>query len=113
MKLQGEEEMTEFDTFKNEQKQLFSKSNNIGINLEFRSIHDHIGTNFHDRFIIFMPEDNSNFPVVYSLGTSISGFGLGHHVIQRTLDPLKIAYAFHKLWQTLSLDTDSLIIKLP
>jgi len=111
-KLNGEEKI-DFNKFINEQRQYFSRSNNKGINLEFRSTHENIGTDFHDRFIIFMPNDNSDFPIVYSLGTSISGFGLGHHVIQRTLDPLKIAYAFQQLWQILVLDTESLIIKLP
>jgi len=113
LKKQFDEELIDFETFKNEQKQAFHSSNNIGINLEFRSTHDQIGSNFHDRFLIFLPEDNSKLPIIYSLGTSINSLGLGHHVIQRTLDPRKIVYYFDKLWLTLSADSTSLIIKLP
>jgi len=107
------ENIMDFETFKISQQNEFSGSNNLGINLEFRSTYDQVGTKFHDRFIIFLPTDTSILPIVFSLGTSVNSLGTSHHIIQRTLDPSKIVYAFQLLWQELAMRDDTLIIKLP
>ena len=100
-------------SFKKDQRNGFLKnSNNIGIKLEFRSVHENYGFDFHDRFLFLIPKDAAEIPTVYSLGTSINGLGKSHHLIQQTLDPRNIIETFNELWDLLD-NEESLIIKLP
>lgn len=82
-----------------EREYLVSKSNNIGINLEFRLQFGHYGWAFHDRFLIFpLPEGK---PRAWSLGTSVNSIGHHHHVFQELPNARLIQDAFDELWKTL------------
>jgi hypothetical protein len=100
-------------SFKESEKDKFLSQKNLGINLEFRAVHDNIGFNFHDRFLFFIPNEPDKIPIVYSLGTSINSLGKKHHLIMQTVYPRNIVKAFKELWQELASDKESLIIKLP
>jgi len=72
-------------------------SNNLHLNLEFRI---ETGKNsFHDRFLIF-PENSKKLEKarVYSLGTSVNGFGKSYHILQEVPTPNKIVDLFEELW---------------
>lgn len=72
-------------------------SNNLNLNFEFRI---ETGKNsFHDRFLIF-PENSKKLEKarVYSLGTSINGFGKSYHILQEVPTPKKIVDLFEELW---------------
>lgn len=102
-----------YSNFRQAQRQGFiSESNNIGIKLEVRACHDSKGFDFHDRFLFVLPRDPEEIPTVFSLGTSVNGFGNSHHLIQQTLDPRNIVETFSELWDQLD-DDDSTIISLP
>lgn len=106
-------EKSRFEEFKASQRETFiQKSNNLGVQLEFRACHDNIGFDFHDRFLFFIPESIDELPTVFSLGTSINSLGKSHHLMQQTLDPRNIVAAFEELWKMLDRD-DARIITLP
>lgn len=99
--------------FKSEiKKGLLNNSNNLSVNLDFRSVHGNIGFDFHDRFLFFIPKDSETLPTVFSLGTSVNGLGKSHHLIQQTLDPRNIIKTFNNLWELLDND-ESRLIQLP
>jgi len=100
-------------SFRNSEKDKFLSQKNLGINLEFRAVHDNIGFNFHDRFLFFIPNESEKIPIVYSLGTSINKLGAKHHLVMQTVYPRNIVKAFQGLWKELVGDNESLIIKLP
>jgi hypothetical protein len=102
-----------FNKFKKEQKEyFFNHSNNLGIILEYRTTHDSVGFDFHDRFLYFISKDLEALPIVYSLGTSINSLGNAHHIIQRVPDPRELVNIFQELWNLLDNEADR-IIKLP
>lgn len=86
------------------QKEAFeTRSNNYGINLEFRCQHGNYGYGFHDRFIMIQNEKEK--PRVWSLGTSFNSLGNSHHIIQEVRHPQMIVDAFEELWDNLSDDS--------
>jgi len=92
------------DEWIHEQKVIFeTQSNNYGINLIFRLQHGNKGFPFHDRFLIFIDDDN--VARVWSLGTSINGLGKTHHILQEVNNPQHIVDAFEKLWGQLDDNT--------
>ena len=107
------EEYENYLSFRNYERGKFLMQKNLGINLEFRAVHDNTGFSFHDRFLFFIPKDAEKTPRVYSLGTSINSLGKSHHLIMQTVYPRNIVNAFQELWQILENDEESLIIKLP
>lgn len=108
-----DKENIDYLSFRNSEKSKFLSQKNLGINLEFRAVHDNVGFNFHDRFLFFIPNEPDRMPMVYSLGTSINSLGKKHHLVMQTVYPRNIVKAFHELWQILINDDESLIIKLP
>lgn len=83
-----------------DQKKIFeARSNNYGIKLEVRCQHGNYGFPFHDRFIIFISEQDTS--QVWSLGTSINSLGSAHHIIQQVNHPQHIVDAFGQLWNAL------------
>jgi len=112
-KIKSYKEYEDYLSFRNSEQCKFLAQKNLGINLEFRSVHDNTGFDFHDRFLFFIPKDLEKIPIVYSLGTSINGIGNSHHLIMQTVYPRNIVSAFQDLWQILESDKESLIIKLP
>lgn len=83
--------------------------NKHGLNLEFRI--DLGNSSFHDRFLIFPPNQEKLKEVkVYSLGSSINGYGKKYHILQEISTPNKIYDDFNKLWDMLE---DNLIWKHP
>ena len=103
----------DYSSFRNSEKDIFLSQKNLGINLEFRAVHDNIGFDFHDRFLFFIPKESDRIPRVYSLGTSVNRLGKKHHLIMQTVYPRNIVMAFQELWKVLASDKVSLIIKLP
>ena len=102
-----------FNKYKLKQKEyLLTHSNNLDINLDFRTTHDTVGFNFHDRFLFFIPIDIESMPIVYSLGTSINSLGTDHHIIQQVPDPRNLVNNFMELWKLLDNEVNR-IIKLP
>jgi len=77
-------------------------SNNIGINLEWKVVHDSHGKPFHDRYLMLIPSNKEAMPIIYSLGTSINSLGGSHHLIQKVLDLKELEMVLRELW--LSLD---------
>lgn len=77
-------------------------SNNIGINLKFLAQHDEYGWDFHDRFLILTPAEDTQLPEVYSLGTSVNMLGKTHHMIQKVTNPNVILHNFDDLWDKLN-----------
>ena len=108
-----QEEYENYLSFIESERGKFLAQKNLGINLEFRAVHNNIGFGFHDRFLFFIPNDVEGIPIVYSLGTSVNGLGKSHHLIMQAVYPRFIVNAFQELWQILKQDEDSLIIKLP
>jgi hypothetical protein len=92
-----------YSTFLAEQIHGFeSGSNNLGLNLEFRCVHENHGWDFHDRFLIFMPERKHSDPRAWSLGTSVNSLGNGlHHVVQEVSYAKVVLDAFEELWSEL------------
>lgn len=87
-----------------EQRKAFeTRSNNYGINLEFRCQHSNFGYGFHDRFIMIQNEQEK--PKVWSIGTSFNSLGNSHHIIQEVRHPQMIVDAFEELWDSLSDET--------
>ena len=83
-----------------DQKEIFeTRSNNYGIKLEVRCQHGNYGFSFHDRFLIFISEENT--AKVWSLGTSINSLGGAHHIVQEVNHPQHIVNAFEQLWNAL------------
>ncbi|GHT48772.1 hypothetical protein FACS1894102_2410 [Spirochaetia bacterium] len=103
-----------YETLKKNQYDSFFNppNNNLGLNLEFRAVHDDKGFDFHDRFLFFVSSNSDEIPVVFSLGTSINSLGNSHHLVQQTLDPRELVHSFVELWDKLD-DESSCIIKLP
>jgi bifunctional DNA-binding transcriptional regulator/antitoxin component of YhaV-PrlF toxin-antitoxin module len=90
-----------------DQKQLFeTRSNNYGIKLEVRCQHGNYGFPFHDRFLIFISEEET--AKVWSLGTSINSLGTAHHIVQEVNHPQHIVDTFEQLWN--SLDNDGCLV---
>lgn len=83
------------------QKDAFAhtKSNFLGMKLEFRAKTGTHGWNFHDRFLIFPKNESS--ALVWSLGTSINSVGKAHHIMQRVDDGQQVMDAFVELWNQL------------
>lgn len=88
------------DWFKIQREGFENKSNNIGINLEFRCQHGNFGWKFHDRFLIFTSRNGR--PKVWSLGISVNGLGKEHHILQSVSNPQNIIDAFLELWENLN-----------
>jgi hypothetical protein len=92
----------DFRQFKKNQMDYFqTHSNNLQVNLDFRCQHANYGTPFHDRFLIFVPNDAHDLPKTYSLGTSVNALGKKHHLIQKTADARLILKNFNELWDAL------------
>jgi len=90
-----------------------SCSNNLGLNLEFRCVHANHGWDFHDRFLIFMPEHKRSEPRAWSLGTSVNSLGNGlHHVVQEVANARLVLDAFEELWSSLN-HPDCVVWKSP
>ena len=90
-----------------EQKNIFeTQSNNSGVNLVFRLQHGNYGFPFHDRFLIFINDDD--VASVWSLGTSVNSLGKEHHILQEVNNPQYIADAFERLWE--KLDNDNCLV---
>lgn len=94
----GEDRFPEW--IKKQKKVFETRSNNYGINLEFRCQHGNYGYGFHDRFIMIQNEKEK--PRVWSLGTSFNSLGNSHHIIQEVRHPQMIVDAFEELWESLS-----------
>lgn len=74
--------------------------NKHDLNLEFRI--DLGKASFHDRFLIFPPnQDKLKEVKAYSLGNSVNGFGNEYHILQEISTPNKIFDDFNKLWDSL------------
>lgn len=83
-----------------DQKKIFeTRSNNYGIKLEVRCQHGNYGFPFHDRFLIFISEEDT--AQAFSLGTSINSLGSAHHIVQEVNHPQHIVDAFEQLWNAL------------
>ena len=82
------------------QKDILNTVDTTGINLEFRCQDSKYGFSFHDRFLIFISEDETS--KVWSLGISVNQLGKSHHIIQKTENPGYIADTFEMLWDELS-----------
>jgi hypothetical protein len=103
----------DYSSFRISERNKFLSQKNLGVNLEFRAVHDNVGFNFHDRFLFFIPKEVDEIPRVYSLGTSINGLGNSHHLVMQASNPRNIVSVFQELWQILENNEDSLIIRLP
>lgn len=79
-----------------------------GLRLEFRARSGATGWPFHDRFLIFPAKEGA--PLVWSLGTSVNGFGKEHHILQQVDNGQLIAESFEDLWGLLA-GADDLIWK--
>ena len=86
-------------------------SNFLGLDIEFRSAHGRNGWHFHDRFLIF-PKSGATGPKAWSLGASVNGLGIQHHILQQVDNAQLVASAFEKLWDSVS-GPENLIWKYP
>lgn len=87
------------DWKKTQRDTLRTRSNQIGINIQWRIQHDHFGYSFHDRFLVVIhPKEE---PKAWSLGTSLNHMGDTHHILQVVSNPGYIADAFIELWNML------------
>jgi hypothetical protein len=77
-----------------------TRSNLLGLRLEFRVKTGSSGWTFHDRFLIFPPSTDRG-ALAWSLGTSVNGLGKKHHILQRAEDGQRIMDDFLELWSTL------------
>ena len=86
------------------------ESNWLGLRLDYRVKHGPAGFGFHDRFLIFprVGED----ALAWSLGTSVNGIGMEHHILQRADNGQLIRDAFLELWEQLD-QPEHLIWKKP
>ena len=101
----------DFKQFKKDQLVYFQKhSNNLRVHLDFRCQHADYGAPFHDRFLIFVPNDAHDLPKTYSLGTSVNTLGQKHHIIQKTADARLILQNFNELWDSLSPDACRIVL---
>lgn len=106
VKLKGDAN-TSVENWVSEQRMILeTKSNNFGVNLVFRLQHGERGFNFHDRFIIFI--DDNDIAVAWSLGTSVNSLGKEHHILQEVNNPQHISDAFEELW--CQLDSDECLV---
>lgn len=85
-------------------------SNFYSLKLEFRSSQGQHGWKFHDRFLIFPVSGAA--ANVWSLGTSISGLGKSHHILQQVDNGQLIYDAFLELWDSINF-RENLIWKSP
>lgn len=86
------------------------ESNWAGLRLEYRIRHGAVGFGFHDRFLIFpQPDDEA---LAWSLGTSVNGVGMDHHILQRVDNGPLIRDAFLELWDQLD-QPEHLVWKRP
>ena len=85
-------------------------SNWLGLRLEYRVKHCPAGFGFHDRFLIF-PRTGED-ALAWSLGTSVNGIGMEHHILQRVDNGQLIRDAFLELWEQLD-QPEHLIWKKP
>jgi len=86
------------------------ESNWLGLRLEYRVKHGPVGFGFHDRFLIF-PRAGED-ALAWSLGTSVNGIGMEHHILQRADNGQLIRDAFLELWEQLD-QQEHLIWKKP
>lgn len=88
-------------------KDIIAKSDLTGLNLEFRI---ELGkTSFHDRFLIFPRNPSlSKNCIVFSLGSSINGFGKSTHILQKVSIPNDILNSFNELWDSLDDDRNKI-----
>jgi hypothetical protein len=86
------------------------ESNWLGLRLEYRVKHGPAGFGFHDRFLIFPRADED--ALAWSLGTSVNGIGMEHHILQRVDNGQLIRDAFLELWEQLD-QQEHLIWKKP
>jgi hypothetical protein len=101
----------DFKQFKEAQLVYFQKhSNNLRVHLDFRCQHANYGVPFHDRFLIFVPNDAHDLPKTYSLGTSVNALGQKHHIIQKTADARLILQNFNELWDALPPDVCRIVL---
>jgi len=99
-------------TFAGKQRAIFdgTKSNFLGLRLEFRVKSGQAGWAFHDRFLIFPAAGRG--ALAWSLGTSVNSLGKQHHILQRVDDGQLIMQAFRQLWDQLD-QPEHLIWKKP
>ena len=110
---QDDDNQKSFEQFRKEQEDLFLKnSNNLRVNLKFLAQQGAYGWKFHDRFLIFVPKDNTNLPEAYFLGTSINTIGKNHHIIQKVTNSREILNNFEELWKLLDND-ECLVAEFP
>jgi hypothetical protein len=106
----SEDTLTQQALLEQQRQQLAApRHNNHLLNLEFRAQYGPYGYGFHDRFLLF-PGYNKQPARVYSLGTSVNGFGKSHHILQAVAHPQPIIDAFDALWNRLN-DPNCLIWK--
>jgi hypothetical protein len=86
------------------------ESNWRGLRLEYRVKHGPAGFGFHDRFLIFPRAEED--ALAWSLGTSVNGIGMEHHILQRVDNGQLILDAFLELWEQLD-QPEHLIWKMP
>jgi hypothetical protein len=95
------------------QQRIFAEArcNLEGLRLEFRRKFGPRGWAFHDRFLIF-PRSLYHATRVWSLGTSVNGVGMEHHILQQVDNGQAVMDAFLELWN--ALDTpEHLVWKVP
>lgn len=100
--LDEEKSYSSFEEWRKAQCLLFMNNpkSHVELKFEFRSRHGGNGYRFHDRFLIFPFKGKA--PFVWSLGTSINGFGTSHHILQRVDNGRLIQDAFQQLWDQLA-----------
>ncbi len=88
-------------TFAERQRAIFegTKSNLLGLRLEYRAKTGAAGWAFHDRFLIFPV--TARGALAWSLGTSINSLGKQHHILQQVDDGQLVMDAFLELWDKL------------
>jgi hypothetical protein len=88
-------------TFAERQRAIFegTKSNLLGLRLEYRARTWSAGWAFHDRFLIF--PITARGALAWSLGTSINSLGRQHHILQQVDDGQLVMDAFLELWDKL------------
>lgn len=107
--VEDKDKISSFEQFKKSIISDFENlSNNLNINLKFLAQHGNYGWEFHDRFLIIVPIEDTQLPDVYSLGTSVNILGRTHHIIQKVTNPNIIYHNFQMLWN--SLDNNDCIL---
>lgn len=87
-----------------------TQSNWLGLRLEYRVKRGPAGFGFHDRFLIFPRAEEG--ALAWSLGTSVNGVGMEHHILQQVDSGQLVKDAFVELWETLD-QPEHLIWKKP